>query len=139
MRAQRRQQRVGLVRSITRGRVRGVRISGTLRPPRFGLRVDNPWGTGLFRTTPRMTRYSNSPVTEASRRLMVRADSPASPSSIRTTVAPRRGRRCIWMNASTSASRTSSGCLPTTEKNTFRSNALASTVFGRARAATMSR
>ncbi len=70
---------------------------------------------------------------------MVRADSPASPSSMRTTVAPRRGCRCEAMNTNTSDSVTSTGVLPTTEKNTFRSNAVASTVFGRARAATMSR
>jgi hypothetical protein len=31
------------------------------------------------------------------------------------------------------------GCLPTTEQNTFRSNTVGSTVFGQARAATMSR
>ena len=86
-----------------------------------------------------MIRYSNSPVTEASRRLIVRADSPASPSSIRTTSAPRRGWRCAAMNANTSASAMSSGSLATCEKNTFRSNAVASTVFGRARAATISR
>ena len=125
--------------SITRGNVRGVRISGTPRPPRSGLRVANPRGTGFFATTPRMIRYSYSPVIEASRRLMVRADRPASPSSMRTTVAPRRGSRCASMNASTSAPPISAGSLSTTEKNTFRSNAVASTVFGRARAATMSR
>ena len=43
------------------------------------------------------------------------------------------------MNPSTSASVTSTGFLPTTAKKTFRSNAAASTVFGLARAATMSR
>jgi hypothetical protein len=48
-------------------RSRGVRIIGTLR---FGLRVDNPCGTGFFTTTPRITRYSNRPVTDARRRLI---------------------------------------------------------------------
>ena len=122
--------------SMTRGNVRGVRISGTLR---FGRRVDNPCGTGFLATTPRMIRYSNRPLTEARRRLIVRADNPASPSSIRTTDTPRRGRRWDPMNPSTSASLTSAGSLPTTAKKTFRSNAVASTVFGRARAATISR
>ena len=63
-----------------------------------------------------MIRYSNRPVTEARRRLIVRADSPASPSSIRTTDTPRRGCRWDRMNASTSASLTSTGSLPTTAK-----------------------
>jgi hypothetical protein len=121
---------------MTRGKVRGVRINGTRR---FGLRIDNPCGTGFFVTTPRMIRYSNRPLTEAKRRLIVRADNPASPSSIRTTPTPRRGCRWDRMNDTTSASVTSAGSLPTTLKNTFRSNALASTVFGRQRAATIAR
>ena len=125
--------------SITRGSVRGVRISGTPRTALLGVRVDNPCGTGFFVMTPRMIRYSNRPVTEASRRLIVRADSPASPSSIRTTPAPRLGWRWAAMKDSTSAASTSSGHLPTTVKNTFKSNAAASTVFARARAATISR
>jgi di/tricarboxylate transporter len=74
-----------------------------------------------------------------SRRLIVRAASPASPSASRTTPAPRRGARCAVMKASTSAVVTSAGSLATTPKNTFRSKAVASSVFGRARAATRSR
>src|SRR6476661_7905820 len=103
------------------------------------LWVDHPCGTGFLETTPRTIRYSNSPVTEASRRLIVRADKPASPSWIRTTSAPRLGCRWAAMNDNTSAPVTSSGTLATCVKNTFRSNAVASTVFGRARAATISR
>jgi hypothetical protein len=75
----------------------------------------------------------------ASRRLIVLAERPAAPSSIRTTRAPRRGARWAVMNSSTSALVTSAGSFSITEKNTFRSNALASTVFGRARAATSAR
>ena len=51
--------------SITRGRVRGVRIDGTPRITRLGVRVDNPRGTGFFVTAPRMIRWSNRPVTES--------------------------------------------------------------------------
>ena len=119
--------------------MRGVRINGTPRTARLGVRVDNPCGTGFLETAPRTIRYSNRPVTEASRRLIVRADRPASPSSIRTTFAPRRGWRCAAMNDNTSAPVTSSGTLATCVKNTFRSNAVASNVFGRARAATISK
>src|SRR5438270_11606468 len=43
------------------------------------------------------------PAIVASRRLIVRAARPTSPSSIRTTLAPRRGWRCALMNAITSA------------------------------------
>src|SRR5215510_7373244 len=43
------------------------------------------------------------------------------------------------MNDNTSSPTTSSGDLPTTEKKTFKSNAVANTVFIRARAATISR
>src|SRR5215475_9633199 len=43
------------------------------------------------------------------------------------------------MNDNTSSPTTSSGDLPTTEKKTFRSNAVANTVFIRARAETISR
>jgi hypothetical protein len=69
----------------------------------------------------------------------VRAASPASPSSIRTTFSPRRGARCSAKNANTSAAVTSAGSLPTTSKNTFRSYAVASHVFVAPRAATNSR
>jgi hypothetical protein len=70
---------------------------------------------------------------------MVRADRPGSPSSIRTTVAPRRGARWCVIKASTSAVVTSAGSVSMIEKNTFRSNAVASTVFHRARPAMNSR
>ncbi len=65
-------------------------------------------------------RYSNKPVMLDMRRAMVRADSPALPSSIRTTFSRRGGRRSA-MNANTSAQPTSHGSLPTTSKNIFRS------------------
>ena len=42
------------------------------------------------------------------------------------------------MNSNTSAVVTSAGSFPTTEKNTFRSNAVANNVFGRVRMATNS-
>jgi hypothetical protein len=127
---------------ITRGNVRGARMSGTPRVARWlGRRIARPRGTGLRVTpvSPRMIRYSYSPASVARRRLIVRADSPASPSSIRTTVAPRRGARCRAMKVSTSAGVTSAGSRSMIEKNTFRSNAAASTVFPRARPATISR
>src|SRR6266700_6490391 len=56
---------------------------------------------------------------------MVRAARPDSPSSRRTTFAPRRGRRWAWMNPKTSAVVTTVGSLPTMAKNTLRSNATA--------------
>jgi hypothetical protein len=52
---------------------------------------------------------------------MVRAESPASPSSSRMTFGPRRGFFCTVINAKMSAVTTSSGSLGTAEKNTFRS------------------
>jgi hypothetical protein len=70
---------------------------------------------------------------------MVRAANPASPSSRRTTRSPRRGARCAAKNANTSATATSAGGLPTTPKKTFRSDAIASQVLLRARAATKTR
>ena len=53
-----------------------------------------------------------NPDTLASRRLMVRADRPASPSSSRTTPRPRRGARWDLMNPNTSAVLTSAGSSP---------------------------
>ena len=73
------------------------------------------------------------------RRLIVRADNPASPSSRRTTLAPCRGARWDEMKSKTSAVVTSAGSLATTEKNTFKSNAVASNVLCRARTPTNSR
>jgi hypothetical protein len=68
----------------------------------------------------------------------VRADTPADAS---TTRRPRLSApvRCAVMKASTSALVTSSTGLSTTVKNTFRSIAVASTVFGRQRLDTKSR
>jgi hypothetical protein len=86
--------------------------------------------------SPRTIRYSNKPETDVSRRFTVLADSPASPSSKRTTAAPRRGARCAFKNASTSRLDTADGSFRTIVKNTFKSNAVANTVFGRARAPT---
>ena len=73
-----------------------------------------------------------------SRRAIVLADRPASPSSNRTTF-PRRGVRCCAKNPNTSAVVTSAGSLPTTTKNTFKSYAVASHVFLAPRAPTNSR
>jgi hypothetical protein len=118
----------------TRGSSRGARINGTPRRP--GRRVAKPRGTGLPITSPRASKYANNPDTVASRRLIVEAASPTSPSANRTTLPPRRGARCASIKPSTSAVVTSDGCLTTTVKNTFRSNACADTVLGRVRAAT---
>jgi len=90
--------------------------------------------------SPRACRNANSPDTVDRRRRTVRADTAPSPSSTTTTgtaVAP--PQRWAVMKPSTSAAVTFAGALPTTAKNTFRSNAAASTVFGRHRAATNSR
>ena len=99
-----------------------------------------PRGTGLRvrPVSPRMIRYSYKPAIVARRRLIVRADRPASPSSILTTLAPWRGARWALMKVKTSAVTTSVGSLATTVKKTFKSNAMANTVFHRARAVTNS-
>jgi len=88
--------------------------------------------------SPQTIRYSNNPATLDSRRAIVRADKPASPSSIRTTFS-RRGVRCAAKNVNTSAEVTSAASLPTTSKNTFKSYAVASHVFTAPRAPTNSR
>ena len=85
--------------------------------------------------TPVALRYPNSPDSVASLLRTVRADKPASPSARRTTL-PRRGARWNAMNAITSAVLTSAGSASVNSKNTFKSNPVAKTVFGRARAAT---
>jgi hypothetical protein len=51
----------------------------------------------------------------------------------RTGPGPGTPVRCAVMNANTSAATTSAGCLSTTLKKTFKSYAVASTVFGRHR------
>ena len=79
----------------TRGNVRGVRTSRTPpRPRRPARRPANPRGTGLRATpaSPRASRYSNRPATLDSRRAIVRAANPGSPSSIRTTRSPGAAR-----------------------------------------------
>jgi hypothetical protein len=66
----------------------------------------------------------------------VRSDTPTSSLSTTGHSTPPiddRPERCAVTNARTSAGRTSSGCLSITVKNTFRSTAAASTVFGRHR------
>jgi len=70
-----------------------------LRDSSDPIRLAEPAGGPVSRSSgsrgvsPRMIRYSYRPAIDANRRLMVRADKPLSPSSIRTTLAPRRGSR----------------------------------------------
>jgi hypothetical protein len=71
----------------------------------------------------------------ASRRLIVAAAKPASPSARRITLPPRRGERWASMKDSTSVTVTSCGALGTIVKKTFRSNTCAVRVFDRTRAA----
>ena len=79
----------------TRGKVRGVRISGVVHPP--AARADGsrcreaPGSPSHQRRRGHQVRVK--PDTDASRRLIVRADKPASPSSSRTTLGPRQGAR----------------------------------------------
>jgi hypothetical protein len=100
-------------------------------------------GTGLAATSPRACKNAKNPDTIDKRRRTVAADTP--PGSLprstgcSTPCSPSRPVRCAVMNASTSAGRTCSGGLATTVKNTFRSDAAASTVFGRHRPARNSR
>ncbi len=77
-------------------------------------------------------------LTVANRRRIVRAAIPDPPSARRTTRPSPLPRRCAAMNSNTSAGVTSTGSLSITEKNTLRSDTVASTVFGRHRAATNS-
>jgi hypothetical protein len=120
------------------GNVHGTRTSGTCwrRPPR--RRVDRPRGTGFERTgvSPRATKYAYRPEIDDSRRAIVRADNPDSPSLIRITV---RSPRCCARKSNTSAATTSAGSLSTTPKNVFRSCATARSVLARARPATNAR
>jgi hypothetical protein len=73
-----------------RGSVRGTRTSGPVRDRRDPpcRRVSRPRGTGLrpAGVSPRATRYAYRPDTDDTRRAIVRADSPDSPSASRTTV-----------------------------------------------------
>ena len=82
---------------MTRGKVRGARTRGTPRTPGRPLDrlVARPRGTGLTVTPAsiRTTRYLNRPETLESRRMIVRAAIPDSPSSSRTTFDPRLGAR----------------------------------------------
>lgn len=64
-------------------------------------------------------KYSYSPAIDAKRRLIVRADRPASPSSIHLGAFV--GRRWALMNANTSPVTTSAESVATTDKNTFKS------------------
>jgi hypothetical protein len=141
IRSQHRQEGVASQGFSTRGRVRGVRKTGTERPRPPPRRVAIPPGTGFTSTpaSPRNLKYSNNPEIDARRRLIVRADSPASPSSNRTTPRPRRGALCCFKNVSTSRVLTSAGSLGTTVKKTFKSYETANNVFGRVLAATNSR
>src|ERR671918_329943 len=86
-----------------------------------------------------IVNHEKNPAPAAPRRLIVRADSPDSPSARRTTLPSPTGRRCAAMNSSTSLAETPTGGLSITEKNTPRSDRAAATVFGRHRAATKSR
>ncbi len=121
-----------------RGSFRVTRTSGTpWRGRARSRRVGSPRGTGLAATSPRACKNAKNPDTIDSRRRTVAADTPAS-SPPRSTgcsapCSPARPVRWAVMNASTSAGPTSSGGLPTTEKNTLKSYAAASTVFGRHR------
>jgi hypothetical protein len=56
-------------------------------------RVANPRGTGLRSTSLHNTSHPNNPDTDDNRRLIVRADKPASPSDNRTTLPSPRGKR----------------------------------------------
>ena len=120
--------------------MRGTRTNGAVRdrtdPP--CRRVIRPRGTGFTATgvSPRATRYAYRPDTDDKRRAIVRADSPDSRSASRSTV---RSPRWSARKSNTSAAVTSTGSLPTTVKNDFRSNATARSVFGRHRPATNSR
>jgi hypothetical protein len=115
------------------------RINGTPCPGRCcSRRVGNPRGTGFAATSPRASRYEKNPETVDSRRATVRLDNAVRSSTARM-LRPSPPARCELMNASTSLLVTAAGALPTTVKNTFKSNATASTVFGRQRADTNSR
>jgi len=87
-------------------------------------------------TEPHQTPAAHRPEIDDSRRAIVRADNPDSPSLIRITV---RSPRCSARKSNTSAATTSSGSLPTTPKNVFRSCATARSVLARARPATNAR
>jgi hypothetical protein len=94
-------------------------------------RVDSPRGTGFAFTSPTVSSHENNPNTLDSRRLIVCADNPASPSASRTT-ASARGRRWTAMKSNTSDAVTCRGSLSSTEKSTRRSDTVAATVFARA-------
>ncbi len=92
-------------------------------------------------TSPRTVRNAYSPPIVDSRRRIVRSETPDP--SIGTGAGTRCGSggldnpaRWAVMKPSASTGATSATGLPTTVKKTFRSNHVASTVFGRDRAAT---
>src|SRR5881394_1841747 len=68
-----------------------------------------------------------------SRRATVRADSPAPPSEMRTTLASVLGERWAATKSTTSRLVTAAGSFCAQLKNTFKSNAAASTELGLAR------
>ena len=109
-----------------RGSRRTARTSGTPWPGRDrSRRVGRPRGTGFAVTSPRACKNAKNPDTIDSRRRTVAADTPPGRRAVFTGCSTPRPPawpvRCAVMNASTSAGRTSSGGLATTEKNTFRS------------------
>jgi hypothetical protein len=125
--------------SSTRGNRRTGRTNAV---PRVRRRIDDrvamPRNTGFTVTSPRATRSPYRPDTLDRRRLIVDSAIPEPPSARRTTLLE-RGERCSLTNRSTSAVVTSNGSRPTTVKNTFKSYAVANTVFGRHRARTSSK
>ena len=100
------------------GNVRGVRTSGVPRSVRDRFRFDSPRGTGFASTSPHANKNPNRPEIDDSRRWIVRADNPDSPSVKRTTP---RSPRCSVMKPNTSDVVTSTGSFATLEKKTFRS------------------
>lgn len=70
------------------GSVRGTRTNGACWRRPLRRRVDSPPGTGFERTgvSPRAIKYAYNPEIDDSRRAIVRADSPDSPSLIRITL-----------------------------------------------------
>jgi hypothetical protein len=82
------------------------------------FRFDNPRGTGFASTSPHANKKLNRPEIDDSRRWIVRADNPDSPSTNRTT--PRSPRWAV-MKSNTSDVVTSIGSFATIEKNTFKS------------------
>ena len=121
-------------RSTSRPPPPGPRCAADGAPPAPAARSATPCGAGPpGRQAPRhrVGLHPHIPTGDqiridgrhrAKRRAIVAADSPASPSAIRTTFSlPPRGRRWAVTNAITSAGRTSTELPVTTVKNAFRS------------------